>query len=210
MKNISEMAKDTGSYNKGALNKELEYNKHYKDNNILKLVSDKLVKKMKIKKSDSVYFLLDKNDRYLGHIEYYKVKDKIIISHTNSELKSGFYDIMFTSILKDEKEIMSDKSLSTNSIKAYENLNRKTSNFNLKIFTGKEYLPFSKELLLKGNNVVSVFDKRGITEMFEDYYEKIKLYDRTNGNKIPMSFTTMFLSESEDIGTLLYCEGWNL
>lgn len=113
----------------------------------------------------------------------------IQIKSSYSELKKGFYDIMFFSILTDVHEILSDIDLTSDAIKAYENLNRRLSNFDLAVKLGKKYKKFTKEELLKNRNTkVSIKAKHNFNEILEDFYERIEFsstyrkgYEENNG-----------------------------
>ena len=206
------MAHETGIPNKGMFSKKLDWDYFKKYLDSMKLIKHKLNNKMKIYKSESNYFLVNKYDEYLGHIQYSEKDDIIKIETSNSELQKGFYEIMFTAILgSGVKEIISDTALSTLSIKSYINMSRKISNFELAIKTNKGYKSFSKEELLNGSNVVSIKQSHNLEEMFRDYYNKIDPNSGEVINKIfiPGTYLKMYNEDHEGIGFLLYHQDWD-
>jgi len=110
---------------------------------------------------------------------------------------------MVTSILSETNitEILSDTSLSTQAIKAYENLNRKLSTFELGIKIGPAYKPFDKELLLTNKHTkVSIKAKFNFAEALDDCHRKLEFSETYRiGDK-----------NNNGIGEfLLYHEGWD-
>jgi hypothetical protein len=167
---IDEMAVNTGNSPKGAFSKEQEF---YKLNN-LKVIKKNLPGDYTVLKGETDYFL-SKNNEYKGHIEFTKKGDVLSINHSHSEIKKGFYELMFSVILTECKEILSDISLSSQALKSYSNLNRNVSIFELAIKIGKSYKPYSEEDLLSSRRAkISIKAKHIMSEVFEDYYNKLK------------------------------------
>lgn len=84
---------------------------------------------LKVYRTLNNFFLVNEENEYMGHIEF-SLKDKILnINKSNSDkekgLDRGFYVVMFNIMLSqdDIKEIISDKQLSTQAVKAYKKLN---------------------------------------------------------------------------------------
>jgi len=196
-KEFNEMASDTGTAPKDIFSLKNKLNISN-----LTLVIKKLPNKMSIYKDSNKYFLIQ-NKEYKGHIEFIKMGGTIEISASHSEIKKGFYSIMFTSILSETNitEILSDTSLSTQAIKVYENLNRKLSTFELGIKIGPVYKPFDKELLLSNKHAkVSIKAKFNFAEALDDYHRKLEFSETYRiGDK-----------NNNGIGEfLLYHEGWD-
>jgi len=155
----------------------------------LKLVKDNFTpKKYKVYKTNSTYFLTDKNNKYLGNIQYEKHKNTVKIFSSNSTLKGNFYNIMFTAMFLDGvKEILSDNSLSTGSTKAYKNL---SNHFNIKVKSEKsEYLELDDDNIFSGQNIISVRESINITDVFEDLERKMsRVLDGNRLSSLKRSF----------------------
>jgi len=199
---MNEMATHMGHSPKGIFSKKELFNDI---KNSLILIKDKLPGGYSVLKNESDYYLT-KNDDYMGHIEYIRTGSVISINHSHSEIKRGFYELIFSSILSDRLgsigsiEILSDLSLSTQAIKSYENLNRSVSIFELAVKIGKTYHKYSTELLLSSRRAkVSIKSKHNITEVFDEYYKKLEtgLYrmDKSKTNGL--------------FGYTLFHEGWD-
>ncbi len=205
---LKEMAVQTGISGDGAHEGkgDWEYNKKY---NFIKLVNDKLGSK-----SYQVYktitpgiftYFLTKDDNYRGKIQVQEVKNGIQIIASHKESIKGFYQIMFTIMLKEYKEIYSDVMLSTQAIKSYEKLSKKHTLFNIYVKENQEYIPFSKEALLRDKNntvVIKVQTKNEnfIKEHLDEYYKRIQ---QTENNK-PSSFMKMFITKDQELDQYLF------
>jgi len=128
-------------------------------------------------KGNITYYLTNKYEEYLGGIELQSTnkKGRYKINISASDIKGGFYFLMFTIILKNKEisEIISDKSLSKSAVKAYENLNNKSLHFIVQILTQDGYRDFDKDLLFDNpNNVVSIKSKQDMNEIYSIIQEK--------------------------------------
>jgi hypothetical protein len=197
---LEEMATETGKSKKDVFSKKEEFSLENKTLVTTK-VTTKLPNNMEVHKDKKNYYLVQKGE-YKGHIEYISKEPKVIqITGSHSELKKGFYNIMFFSILTDVYEILSDIDLSSQAIKAYENLNRRVSNFELAVKLNKDYLPFSKEELLKSRKArVSIKAKHNFKEMLEDFHERIE---------ISSTYRKGFDENNGICEFVLYHEGWD-
>ena len=167
------------------------------------LVKDRLPRKLKVTKDNKNYFLSTENNEYLGHIEYIKKGDVISIVSSHSELKGGFYSIMFTSILSDVREILSDISLSSEALKSYNTLNSEVSNFELAVKIGTSFKPYSREVLLSSRTTkISIKYKHNLSEIFDEYYSRISDKEYTYGKA--------YDDKPELLEYYLYHAGWDL
>lgn len=184
------MASETGQ-NGNTFNRSGEWNTFYKTSNFTKLIYEELgTNKYKFYKHGSeLYFLIDKNDNYIGHIELHDSK----ITSSFSLLNGGFYNIMFTLILTQIPYILSDKELSSQAIRSYEKLNTLPSKkFKLYISDSglKTKIPFDKNTLLSSTEYRVLITEKNLHSMrnsVEDYYTRINLYDSLSG--YPKSLT---------------------
>ena len=136
-----------------------------------------------LKTTDYKYFLMTKEGMYLGCIECSSPdKDDFIrINMVHSELRSGFYVIMFRFMLSDKKVkgILSDDNISKSSLKAYNNLSKEFSLFDVMLFNTKtnEKSDFNiKEVHNNGNRVLVTFNNGtdAAIEKLDEYYDGIK------------------------------------
>lgn len=99
---------------------------------------------------DDMFYLTNANLDYLGFIEVRKTdkSDTLRIAYTNSNISGGFYKTMFDAIFgSGVKELWSDVSLSSNAVKAYQNMVKKGS-FNIQVISKDgEYMKFTKKAL---------------------------------------------------------------
>jgi hypothetical protein len=176
---IDEMAVTSARYKRGAFSKKDDWDLQGSDRRIFSLVKDKInSKQMKLFKNKQNYFLISKDDEYLGHIQIEESRGKAFITGSSSNIESGFYNIIFIAILTftDIDEIISDSSLSTNAIKSYENL-EKNNSLNLKILNDGNYYEFSKEELLKNADAkVSIKSAGRLHENFERFIKEVQEY----------------------------------
>jgi hypothetical protein len=148
--------------------------KQLKDTKYIKLVRDKLGARAKYKvyKTDNQYFLVSNNEEYLGYIEYEKIDNKKIqIISSSSEIKGGFYNIMFMVILSDNiEQIISDNKISKNALNSYKNLN----NFSIKLLWRDEYFNIdNEEILNKKDSRISIKEDFGAENLFIEYYSRL-------------------------------------
>lgn len=161
------------AYNNGItsdLSREYEWN-NIKNTEFVLLINDKISSQHHklFQYGDSTFYLTTEENEYLGYIEmqYNNAVDAYAITHSSTKLQRGFYNIMFTSILKltDIKRILSDESLSVLAISSYTKLST-LPHIKMKIYdpyVGK-YKEFSKEALLeKPKNRVLIYE--GMTDV---------------------------------------------
>ena len=204
-KKYNEMARNTGygSYNahSGKKDWEFELSKNNKE-----LLKDKLgSERYKVYKVFSKYYLTSENDEYLGRLELTPPNNKgvSVIETSHSNIKKGFYNIMFTAILGSKKtgikEILSDTALSNQAIKSYTKLS-KLNNLKLSIydtFSGKQEYD-EKTLLDNENYRVSITENWNLEKVFEDYYNRI-----TNGNR-----KREYFERCSSLDNFLFSENW--
>jgi len=176
---IEEMAVETGI--NGSKSRKYDWDNFYKDKiKELDLIKDKLgSNRFKVYKAFNVYFLIDEKNDYKGHIELSSDKPKIYhITDSNSDIKSGFYSLMFSVLLstKGIDEILSDNKLSTQAIKSYLKLNNRFSKqaFNVRVKIDNTYIEASKEHILNNRTVFSITERYEgtIKETFKDFDER--------------------------------------
>lgn len=201
---INEMAFNDGRRSHASLSREDEYNKIKKEQPIfLKIIHKKInLLGYNLISYSNCYYITDKDDNYLGYIEYKADHKKIYITSSSSNLKGGFYNIIFSAILlyTEIEMIISDGHLSSNAIKAYENLARQNS---LKIFltkdSGETLEEFNPEKIENDNTRVVVAGK-----YLKEATEKIASYMlETSASKEWLE------SHKEDIDFYLYGEAIN-
>lgn len=129
-----------------------------------------------------VFYLSNDSMSYLGHIEI-TVSGKVgMISSSSSNIKGGFYNIMFTTILThtDIDEIRSDVDLSDNAVKSYINLSSTNKKLIIRSYKNSKYDILSKDILEQPGVVASVVlkDKQDMKEHFD------KVRRRINGDSV--------------------------
>lgn len=135
-------ATETGMHEGGS--RESEWNKVLdRQFNMLTLMYDKDVKLYLY--PTITYYLTDLDNKYLGHVEIRDGK----VGNSFSNMRGGFYNKIFQLIFEYSsiKEILSDVRLSSNVIKAYQNLSRDV--FDVEIKTRTDYISFSRDKLLE-------------------------------------------------------------
>ena len=164
------MAFDSGKQGSGSVHHgKSDWDYHLENNKrfLSKVIDLRTAVVYKTKTKGITTYFLSKGDDYLGKIQVEQLNgsNRILSSHSNTK---GFYQIIFPVILQDTNmEILSDISLSSEAIKAYVSLYKKTKTkriFNIEIKVGNKYYPFSKDLLLQGGNKVSINDNNNIIE----------------------------------------------
>lgn len=126
---------------------------------------------------DGNFFILtDKENNYIGSIQFKNIKNKIaVIDSSYSKMTGGFYNIMFTAILglADIEEILSDVILSDKAFYSYEKL-QKNNIFNIKVKLSNEYFTFNRKNYEQDYNCrISIRESRSIREVFIDLDERI-------------------------------------
>jgi hypothetical protein len=152
-------------------------------------------------KKGSVYYLSNEDKKYLGHIEI-SVSDHVgHISSSSSDIKGGFYNLMFTTILSntDIKEIRSDTDLSDNAIKSYINLSV-NKRLDVKCFKSGEYSELTKENLEKPGVVASVrlHNEKEMKEHFA------KVLNRVDGDSV--TYVHLKETKNEWLDRILFYE----
>lgn len=171
--------------------------------NSSKMLADRLGSQhYKLYTHDSVYFLTDEGDEYIGHIQVWDRGNSLSIEDSFSILKDGFYSIMFPLLFNfaNAKEILSDISMSNTSIKSYDNLNKNT-NMKVRVINQDEkYLTFSIHNLLSNKyNRVSITESSVgfFKDIYEDYIARLErshfkqLYENYDNNLDGYIFTSM-------------------
>lgn len=148
-KTLFEMAVFKGGYDKDTFSHENDWDYDYNPDDEEYNGDTKLIgqsnKGYKLWKTEYIMFLTSNTNKYLGAIEYSIIGKTLHIETAHSTLKSGFYKIMFTMLLKKYKELKSDHVLSKNAFKAYTNL---TKTFNVQVVDRDgTYYEFTKDNL---------------------------------------------------------------
>jgi len=207
-KEFNEMAVDTGHNSPRSKEDEWLFYSSDKGKKFISLFKDKLGKDhLKIFRTndDQKYFLIDESNKYLGHI-FGQVKDKVFtIQESSSNIKKGFYNIMFRVILIENKEILSDSSLSSQAIKSYSKL---TKDYKIQIrdkMFSDEYFEFNKDTLMKPNLVVSVMNEH-LEGTLEEYYRRISSVQLNEDPKSKGVFYLDYINKKDNLDRYLYCE----
>jgi len=207
---MNEMAIETGINDKNNYQGKSDWSFYQKPGNkkyIRLLKKDIGSKKYKLYKTDGIvtsYFLISENNKYIGRIQIDKINKDGYIKTSHGTIKN-FYQIMFTLLVPDYRNIYSDVSLSTQAIKSYEKLagsGTKLFKINIKDTRNKIH-KFNKELLLQypGNVVqISESQKGFVNEHFKDYYTRIK----QNQGVLPGVFKQMFISGDTNLDLFLF------
>lgn len=186
---LNEMAVVSGTHTNMSYNLEDNWNSIYsKQVELLKVITNKVPMYSIYLHGNSNYFLTDKQGNYKGHIglvstntpkllkdKGYDVAVKISSSNQDGSVK-GFYNIMFTNILREQNIdcIISDNNLSTNAINSYSKL--KGAKITPWVLTANNIEEFSKEVLLDDNNnvvVVTPPDDKLLEFTYNSYVTKI-------------------------------------
>ena len=217
---FNEMATNSGINDPSNYSGENDWNNYYKNSSNKKPIKNKFgsdhLKLYLVRNSN--WYLTYEDDTYAGYIQLEHIKDKIYkINQSNSNLKRGFYNVMFMTILSTDivTEIISDDSLSEQAINSYARI---TVNGYLNVqvydYTNNLYYPFSKELLLSNKFYrVSVTEKQKntISEHFTEYYRRInKTEILENGFVVKLGLTTAYENKQSVINNYLFCEDYNL
>jgi len=206
---IDETAIETGI--NSSKTKKYDWDTFYKNKintKSVKLINDKVSSfHWKVYMTLNSYFLVDENNEYLGHIEFIFIDKKIIkILESNSEIKSGFYAIMFNIILSNNiNEILSDNKLSTQAIKSYKKLKIDKTNqyFNIKVKINNEY--FDDLSLIKSNGAIfSVTEKYNgnIKECWNEFYRRYENINEITGKR--SSWGNDFEIRSKNINNIMF------
>jgi hypothetical protein len=215
---IREMALERGVHHQNAYSRKFEWDRdkeEYKNKGLLFLerkdIGSQHLRLYRL--GTSQFFLTDEQDEYKGHIEATLNNGIAKIGNSNSNIRRGFYNIIFTTMLSldDISEIRSDHLLSTNAINSYEKL-LVNSSLALQVYNpiNFKYYPFSREELLKlPKNVVSIKEKHSLSEHFGEYYSRIYSSETINGVEIPTGYSTEFKNYGSGIDNFLFCEYYN-
>lgn len=215
---LDEMAVSSGINDYSNHSREATWNLYYKDHNFKQLLKDlggeDHLRFYIVGKSS--YYLTDDKDEYKGNIETRLYKnDVIIIKSSNSKLKRGFYNIMFSCLFAiGFKEILSDTDLSEQAISSYEKLNI-NGRLQITIYDSENdvYLPFSKKVLLSNEKYrISVKEKNkgSIKEHFNEYYNRISLTEIYNGQEYPSNYKLMFINREKGLNNYLFGEDYTI
>lgn len=181
---MNEMAYISGIHDNKSFSLKDDWDNHFNGNS--KLIINKLPGKLKIYSKLNFYFLVDKDDEYLGFLELKDVS-KIYDMDSLYQVKSsnqigtvkGFYNIIFSTILAKVKKIskiISDNNLSTNALNSYDRLN-KTSKLDINMFSQltKEESTFNKKELSRDPSLVVIINEtQEIKETLKEYLYRIE------------------------------------
>ncbi len=209
---LKEMAVVSATYPKGSKSKEYDWDNYDRESEFTRLLLRDIgsLHYKLYRTGNKSFYLTTKEDEYLGQLEGNITNNTLNISNSSTKLDRGFYNIIFTSILASEIciNILSDSNLSTNAIDSYSRLNV-NGRLLVEVYNpvSKEYFEFSKELLLKNHNVVSVREKNigSIHEHFMDYYSRI--HDIDCGR--PTMLNTEFNNNHPFVDNFLFCENYS-
>lgn len=198
--------------NHGANNLKDEWKK-YKDSKFMKLLlKDIGADHYSIYKNGKTYFLITENNKYAGYIDGDIKNNKFYIAKSSSNIKNGFYQMMFFGLFVGLKvdEILSDTNLSDNAIKSYEKLNNvgESSPYTIKVVTENGYEPFNRELLLKHPNYkISVRDRRGnLVEKHNTFVHRVYQMDEETG--VPRAFNVLYARHDTSCNNFLFGESF--
>jgi len=174
---IGEMGFETGINSSKSREDDWEFYSSDKGKKFINLIYKNIGKdrfKIYLNKTSHIsnYFLVLEN-KYKGHISLNKNK----IFESNSEIKSGFYKLMFLFILEHKKEnIYSDTQMSTQAIKSWAKLSQdKYNRLEIMIDSFGSLIQATKENYLKDtlSRFVVVYSTTNISE----YYKRIKDFE---------------------------------
>jgi len=167
----------------------------------LTLINDRLPKKMSVYQGKYEFFLVSHENEYKGHVTYLNKGGTIHIIDSFSDIKGGFYSIMFASILTTSLEIISDADLTTEALKAYHNLSIKHSPFSIAIVYKGKYIPYDHKTIEENPKYkISIKPRHSFVDVFERYYEKLE---------IASLYQNALEEDTGLLGHFLYHEGWD-
>ena len=156
--------------------------------------------------NESTFYLTNDMLDYLGYIEIEYQKDKSVVEiiASNSGIKSGFYNVMFTAIGSNTNisMILSDYHLSDNAVNSYEKLAR-SHILNIVVKEDDDYITFSKENLLRNkyNRVAVIFDNKFLKESQNKFSKSLNksLFDisKNKNNLNYLNSKLAFIHEEE-------------
>ena len=212
---LQELAVDVGKQNDKQNSREFDWNKFYRDTDIPVLEQKDIgSNRYKLYRVYSSFFLTTENNDYLGILVLNINNRTGIITLSNSKLKTGFYNIMFTTILSLDivDELLSDVKLSSNAIKAYLNLSINNM-LSIKVLTiDGSYIDISRDNILNNNtnrfSVKEKYNKGSIRESFTDYYTRI--YEVSDNDLIVPAYVWLYNNKDSWLDSFLFCEKLNL
>ena len=143
-----------------------------------------------------IFTITSEDDEYLGHIELHDGH----INQSHSDIKQGFYKIMFLHILMygGYSTIYSDTNLSSHAIKAYENL-KDWHMLDMKVKTAIGTVNYSKNNLLADRfNIVQIKLAKDSDVFVKEYYERIY--------RVGSCYHRMLVEKREALNYFLYSD----
>lgn len=179
---LNEMAIDKGTHSSGGYGFKLDWESIKNNQNLIHLIKKHInSKRMNLYSNPfgTKFYLTNDSLDFLGAIELENKNKRAFIVASDSYIEKGFYNIMFSAILglTNIEELISDYQLSSNAIKAYENL-IKQGEFKIKVIDLKtyEYFDFSKEKLLSNEKLRVSVSEGVIKEGYERFFEFVEKY----------------------------------
>ena len=206
-----------GSYNAHSGKSDWEFEL---DRDTKELVKDNIgSKRYKLYKVFSKYYLTSESDVYLGRIELTEPNKGVsVIETSHSNMRKGFYNIIFTSILGNTniKEILSDTELSNQAIKSYSKLSR-LNNIKINIWNMSQgKMDYSEESLLSdGSFRVSITESWNLHEVFKRYnkrYLQKDINENSEDKYLKIHINThrrSYLEKCSSLDNFLFSENWS-